>query len=276
MKTPFCSPYLPDRLTPSIQPQTNNEEWKNLFSFSFSPFFSRWTNIRICPKSEKRRRGEGIVDNAVAVSQIKQHFRCRHSPAPPSLLELCQFWLLKSCDSYCLAVFWQILFTRSGHRMPYRKLRETKQHLSWLPDLALCGCCLVSLNDLWLNQVFGIKKGITSRMIFWFTIPHFKHRQEKLQITIPWFCGVCTSLLCPSHNKWGSNPRAFSLHGRGFPIALPNAAAAAVTILLSHSHSYRDRKEGRKVLKPDPVSPNPLGAAELITFTQPVRDSCYA
>ena len=44
------------------------------------------------------------------------------------------------------------------------------------------------------------------------------------------------------------------------------AAAAAVTILLSHSHrQLSDRKEGGKVLKPDLVSPNPRGAAKSLS-----------
>ena len=33
-------------------------------------------------------------------------------------------------------------------RMSHRKWRETKQQLSWLPDLALLGCCLPSLRFL--------------------------------------------------------------------------------------------------------------------------------
>ena len=37
---------------------------------------------------------------------------------------------------------------RPDDRMPHRKYRETKQHMIWRPDLALLGCCLVSLHFL--------------------------------------------------------------------------------------------------------------------------------
>ena len=37
-------------------------------------------------------------------------------------------------------------YTGIGARMSYRKWRESKQQLIWWPDLALLGCCFVSLH----------------------------------------------------------------------------------------------------------------------------------
>ena len=41
-------------------------------------------------------------------------------------------------------------------RMSHRKCRETKQQLSWLPDLALLSCCLVPLHFLCDSPVHAL------------------------------------------------------------------------------------------------------------------------
>ena len=51
-----------------------------------------------------------------------------------------------SQPTYCLHSQWT---TACGHRMAYRKWKESKQQPSMLPDPAVPGCCLLSFHILW-------------------------------------------------------------------------------------------------------------------------------
>ena len=55
---------------------------------------------------------------------------------------------LGSVDIKAKVLFLYTESTVIGARMSHRKWRETKEQLIWWPDLALLGCCLVSLHFL--------------------------------------------------------------------------------------------------------------------------------
>ena len=59
-------------------------------------------------------------------------------------------------------------YTGPPVRMSHRKWRETKQQLSWLPDLALLGCCLLSLH--FLCDILSGRPVVACR-----TVPHLNN-----------------------------------------------------------------------------------------------------
>ena len=66
------------------------------------------------------------------------------------------------------------------------KWRETKQQLSWCPDLALLGCCLVSLHFLW--NILSSRPVLVYELKIW--------TYCSIQSTFP--------PRCQNANEWGS------------------------------------------------------------------------